>query len=193
MRQHEYELICFRTTFCFVNILAPKDHTRRPFIVKLSGSTISSGLPSFASNLSSRWTFEFIWAFITSVSSDLEQRCSSIVWISIIVSLLVTVEVLACIFSRLARNELIFRGGGCWLTGRGWDRLQVGGLLWLGISRMELKLPVLALSCLVLLSALRVYCKIYYCRLVRLGLWETFHYKPLVGMFFLQGFGEHLL
>ena len=24
MRQHEYELICFRTAFCFVNILPPK-------------------------------------------------------------------------------------------------------------------------------------------------------------------------
>ena len=26
-------------------------------------------------------------------------------------------------------------------------------------------------------------CKIYYCRLVRLGLWETFHYKPCWNVF----------
>ena len=34
--------------------------------------------------------------------------------------------------------------------------------------------------------------KIYYCRLVRLGLWETFHNKPC-GKVFLQGLQEHYL
>ena len=46
MRQNEYELICFRTGFCFVNILVPLWHSYG-FTFKLYGSQFSGEKKTF--------------------------------------------------------------------------------------------------------------------------------------------------
>ena len=43
MRQHEYEMICFRTAFCFVNILAPYDGTEKVLYSKFAYGSQFSG------------------------------------------------------------------------------------------------------------------------------------------------------
>ena len=43
VRQHKYELICFRTAFCFVNILAPKYRTEMVLYSKFAYGSQFSG------------------------------------------------------------------------------------------------------------------------------------------------------
>ena len=43
LRQHEYEMICFRTVFYFVNILAPYDRTEMVLYSKFAYKSQFSG------------------------------------------------------------------------------------------------------------------------------------------------------